>query len=51
MEENIMNLNRKSENWAVYADERIAFVENLQNLERVEPMKLEHFLMMVCLRG
>ena len=51
MEEKTINLNNNTGNWAVYSDERIAFVENLQNLERVEPMKLEHFLMMVCLRG
>ena len=51
MEENTINLNNNTGNWAVYSDERIAFVENLQTLERVEPVKLDAFLMMVCLRG
>lgn len=51
MEENALNQKRKGRNWAVYSDERIAFVENLQNQEFGEAMKLEHFLMMVCLRG
>ena len=51
MEENALNQKHKGRNWAVYSDERIAFVENLQNQEFGEAMKLEHFLMMVCLRG
>ena len=51
MEENALNQKHKERNWAVYSDERIAFVENLQNQEFGEAMKLEHFLMMVCLRG
>lgn len=35
----------------VYCDDRIAFIDNLQRIGQVEPVKLDAFLTMVCLRG
>ncbi len=39
------------ESRTIYADEQIVFIENLQDVDRMGFVKLEHFVMIVCLRG
>lgn len=52
MEENIGNMDTmKAYGIPVYCDDRIAFIDNLQRIGQVEPVKLDAFLTMVCLRG
>ena len=44
----------KSKEIATYCDQRIAFLENLSDLDLSEstaPIKLEAFLVVVCLKG
>lgn len=41
----------KEKDVAVYCDDRIAFIENLNNIDMNGPVKLETFIVVLCLRG
>lgn len=51
MENDLEKLDNPKESRAIYADDQMVFIESLHDLERVGPVKLEHFVIMVCLRG
>lgn len=52
MEEKVGNLDTLKEyDVPVYCDDRIAFVDSLPQVAGIEPVKLDAFLMVVCLRG
>ena len=52
MEEKLVNPdNIQKAHAATFSNEHIAFIENLQHMEMLEPVKLDASLMMVCLQG
>lgn len=52
IEKKLDNLNGlREDNVATYCDERIAFIENLQDIEYTGPVKVEAFLAVLCQQG
>ena len=52
MNETIGNLEEiKEKDMAVYCDDRMAFIENLNHIEVSSPVKMEAFLVILCLKG
>ena len=52
MNETIGNLEEiKEKDMAVYCDDRMAFIENLNHIEVSGPVKMEAFLVILCLKG
>ncbi len=41
----------KAESFAIYCDDRIAFIEDFKRAEQLSPVKLDAFIVVLCLQG